>query len=684
MEITNQTSKRLNDASILAILKQDLQAATDMRKELDNKIAKWKREYNGEAYGNEVDGKSKLVSRDIKKQSEWQHAPLLEPFVSTPDIIKARPRTYEDAKAARNIALLLNTQFCTQFNRYNFMSKALQILDQEGTCVVRLGWEYEEKEIEELEYFEVPNPQYEQASQIAAGLQASGNEEALQNLMAQMQNIPQTIQQSKIIKRVKPVKNRPTATLCRNEDIFIDPTCMDDMDNCQFVIYRYETDLSSLKLNGTYKNLDKIAMELSSTSTDDYKPVDTTNFEFSDKARKKLLVYEYWGNLDINGDDIAEPIMCAWIGDVVIKLEENPFPDKKPPFIITPFSPRPFSLYGESNAELLSDIQKIKTAIYRGFIDNITRSNNGQKGFKLGSLDAINKKRFLSGENFEFQGHLPTDIYEGRFNELPGSSFNLLTLMNQEAESLTGVSSFNAGITGNALGSTATAVRSAVDSASARRINIVRNASENLVKPLLRKWIAYNAAFLDEESQIRITNDEFVWIKRDDLYAEIDIELNISTSDDNQAKASELAFILQTATGDESGVRQMLMAEIMRLYRMPELAKMIEEYQPQPDPVAEQIRQLQVAMLQAQVANEQAKANENQADLGLKQAKTETELAKAKNLNSMADKNDLDYLQQYYGTKHKQELEKQAMNNTAKQNEALTKMIANASAGQYL
>ena len=48
------------------------------------------------------------------------------------------------------------------------------------------------------------------------------------------------------------------AIFIMNEDIFIDPTCMDNMDECQFVIYRYETDLSTIKSDGRYKNLDKI------------------------------------------------------------------------------------------------------------------------------------------------------------------------------------------------------------------------------------------------------------------------------------------------------------------------------------------------------------------------------------------------------------------------------------------
>lgn len=651
IEIDNITEARL-----LSNLKADFTASKLLRNELDQKIARWKSEYNAEPYGNEVNGRSKLVSRDIKKQSEWQHAALIEPFVSTPDIIKANPVTSEDAEIAPKIEVLLNTQFCRQFSRYNFMTKALKVLDQEGTVVIRTGWEYEEKVVEVQEDREIPNPDYQRAI------------EAINQGMADpsiLQGIEPTLITKVRVRKTKPVKNHPTAMVCRNEDIFIDPTCQDDMDKCQFVIYRYETDMTTLKQAGIYKNLDKIKIPTGLTGTNDteYITEDSTSFRFSDTARKKIVVHEYWGNYDINGDDIAEPIVCTWIDNTIIRLEDNPFPDKKPPFLIVPFSAIPFKLYGESNAELLSDIQKIKTAIYRGFIDNMALSNNGQKGIKKGSLDEYNKQRFLNGENFEFN-HYASDFFIGNFNELPSSIFNVLTLMNNEAESITGVASFNTGINGNALGSTATSIRGAIDSASTRRLNIVRNISENLVKPLLRKWLAYDAMFLDEESQYRITNDTFVYLKRDDLGANIDIDLSISTSDDNRAKAQELAFVLQTVgPSEDPRLRKILMAQIAQLYRMPDLAKMIMDYKPEPDPMAEQMQQLQMQLLQAEIANTQAKAGENTVDQDVKRAKVQTELAKAKNLNSMADKTDLDYVHQYSGIKEKEALQRQQLQN---------------------
>ena len=463
---------KIDKSAILTAFKADLKNADQLQKEWLAKRDMWLNESYGNPYGNEVDNKSKIVSKDIKKQIEWLIPSAADPFLSTSDVIKCTPITAEDTLSARQNELLLNTQFCRKFSRFNFINKAIRVLATEGTLVIQTGWDYEDKEVEE----EVE----------IAVVDKYGN----------------TIIRKEIQKVTKVIKNQPTAIVCRNEDIFIDPTCMDDMDKCQFIIHRYESDLSTLKADGRYKNLDKI--DTNSGGYDpDFDAQDKTEFKFEDKARKKVLVYEYWGNYDVNNDGITEQIVCAWVGDTIIRLEDNPYPDKKPPFIVVPFSSIPFQMYGEALAENIGDNQKVKTAITRGIIDNMAKSNNGQIGIRLGALDLANRKKFLQGKNFEFKG-TPADFWQGSFNQIPGSVFDMLQLMNNEIESQTGVNAFSKGLTGNSLGSSATAARGMLDATALRRLHLVRNIAENLVKPLMRKWMAYNSEFLEEEEVIRV------------------------------------------------------------------------------------------------------------------------------------------------------------------------------------
>ena len=607
---------------ILDALKADLNAANIMRTEWFNKMADWRNETNGMPYGNEEAGKSKIISKDIKKQLEWMLPSLADPFLSSPDIIKCNPVTAEDVMSARQNQLLLNTQFCRKFPRYNFIMKSLKGLATEGTVTIQTGWDYEDEEVETM-------------METVAIDEITGEE-----------YITMSKQKQTVI-----TKNQPTAKVCRNEDIYIDPTCMDDMDKCQFVIHRYETDISTLRADGRYKNLDKVAAYEGQNRDYGFYPQDHTYFQFKDEPRKKMVVYEYWGNYDVNEDGIAEPIVCAWIGNTIIRLQSNPYPDKKPPFVVVPFNAVPFQIHGESLASVIGDNQKVKTAVVRGIIDNMAQSNNGQVGMRKGALDIANRKKFLAGRNFEYNG-TPNDFWQGSYNQIPGSAFDMMNIMNNEIEAQTGVKSFSGGINAGSLGSTATGARGALDATATRRISLVRNIAENLIKPLMRKWMSYNAEFLDEEEVVRITNEEFVPIRRDDLLGNIDIDISISTAEDNSAKAQELSFLLQTmGPNQDFEINKLLMAEIARLSRMPELEQKILGYQPQPDPAAEQMKQMQMQemqlklqLMQAEIKDRLARAGENEIDAQVKVAKMKTELAKARKLGSEADGMDLDFL----------------------------------------
>jgi hypothetical protein len=169
----------------------------------------------------------------------------------------------------------------------------------------------------------------------------------------------------------------------------------------------------------------------------------------------------------------------------------------------------------------------------------------------------------------------------------------------------------------------------------------------NGINQIGRKIISMNAEFLSDQEIIRVTNEEFVAINREDLGGMYDIKLNISTAEADNEKAQELSFMLQTMGNNmDPAMSQMILADIARLRKMPDLSKQIKEYQPQPNPMAEQKAQLEMQLLQAQIANETAKAQENQVDVGLKQAKTVTEQAKARSMESKADLDDLTFVEQ--------------------------------------
>lgn len=671
-------------------LKQDLTNATPVHNTQVSRIKEW------EAYRNPVAQKkqgkstqSRVQSKLIRKQAEWRYAALSEPFLSTPDLFNISPVTWEDTPGARQNSLLINNQFQTQIDRVAFIDAFVRSVSDDGTVVVRTGWEREEIQVPKKE----PIYSYTQdMSMMQVYEQMAQTEQEnpvfLLSYPQELQDGFEILKNSGMCYRLTPVgsttttetkvvKNCPTVEVCDLNNLYVDPSCKGDIESAKFVVYTFETSLSDLKADGRYKNLEKLNVTDSSPLTEqNYETSNDPNFQPQGKSRKRIVAHEYWGYWDVDNSGVVSPIVATWVNNVLIRLEENPFPDRKIPFVSCPFLPVKNSMYGEPDAELLKENQDVIGAITRGMVDLFGKSANSQTGFAKGMLDETNKRKFQNREDYEYNpGQNPAGaIHTHTYPEIPQSAQYMLNLMTTDAESLTGVKAFSGaeGISGAGLGSTAAGVRGALDAASKRELGILRRLSNALVK-VGRKIIAMNAEFLEEEQVVRVTEDTFVPIRRDDLPGNYDLRLTISTAEDDQAKAQQLAFMLQTSAQTLGpDFSKLFLAEIARLNKMPDMVRKIENYQPQPDPVQQQMQMLQLQLLQAQInlTNAQAMAEGSKGELN--QVKQGTEQAKAGNIQSQTDKNQLGFLQEQNGVKHLQQMElEQAKGDTLLASQAL-------------
>jgi hypothetical protein len=617
--------------------------------------------------------RSNIVPKLIRKQAEWRYAALTEPFLSTDDLFNTDPITFEDKKAAVQNGLVLNNQFNTKIDKIKFIDEYIRTAVDEGTVVVRTGWDYEEEiveeEVQDFDYKPSQDPNYlQQLQTLAQGKQddpinfkETVPQELQQALEMSMQSgipiFPQNVG-SHTESKVKVTKNCPTVEVCNYNDVIIDPSCRGNTDKAQFIIFRFETSKSELEKDGIYSNLDLIETDTTTNLSQDNYYREQYSFSFRDKPRQKVVAYEYWGYWDIDGSGVVKPIVVTWVGNQIIRQEANPFPDKKLPFVIVQYLPIRKAVYGEPDGELLEDNQKIIGAVTRGMIDIMGRSANAQQGISKDALDVVNKRKFEQGKDYEFNpGRHPSEaFYMAVYPEIPKSAQYMINMQNMEAESITGVKSFSQGIGGQSLGNVAIGVRGALDAASKRELGILRRLAQGIIQ-IGRKFISMNSEFLSEEEVIRITNEEFVTVRRDDLAGNIDISLTISTAEADEQKAQDLSFMLQTMGNTmPQDFSQIILIEIAKLRKMPDLAKKIEKYQPTPPP-PDPLQEAQLQLLQSQIQEIQAKIAEYQAQTQLEYAKIATEQSKAKQLSSLADKTDLDFVNDESGVAHQRAME---------------------------
>lgn len=618
----------------IEVLKRDFEASKQTHIVQANKVIRWNdiRNVTGKSKPVKIKGRSSIQPKLVRRQAEWRYPALSEPFLNSEKIFQVNPRTFEDLDAAKQNEILLNYQFDVKLNKVKFIDDYVRTVVDEGSCIIQVGWERlttKEKQVvpvysyypaEDEEALAILNQALELKQKNPREYNENIDEAIKASIDYSQQNGGEPVlahqvgEQEVLVDKV--IENKPTVEILNTLNVYVDPTCNGDLDKALFIIKSFETNQAECKKAGIYKNLDKVNWAGNNPNSDgDHYTSADENFN-EDLIRKKVVAYEYWGFYDINGTGSLTPIVATWIGSVMVRMEENPFPDGKLPFVIVQYLPVRNSVYGEPDCELLEENQQIMGAITRGMVDILGRSANAQQGFAKGMLDPLNKRRFENGEDYEFNPNLPpqSGYIEHTFNELPQSVLAYMQMLNADAEALTGVKSFSGGMSGDAYGQVAAGIQGAIDAATKRETAILRRLAYG-VSEIGNKIIAMNAVFLSEEEVIRVTNKQFITIKREDIKGNFDLKVDINTAEVDQAKAQDLGFMLQTLGPNmDPMITMKILAEIADLKRMPTLAEELRNYQPQPDPIEEAKRQLEVEEEKAKINFINQRANKLIAD----------------------------------------------------------------------
>ena len=663
-------------------LKNDLESAKTNHDAQMLKIDHWEdlRLVKGKARPPKIKGRSSVQPKLIRRQAEWRYSALTEPFLGTNKLFKVSPVTFEDEAASKQNELLLNWQFRTKLDSVKLIDDYVRSAVDEGVAIVRTGWDRVTKMVTEMvpiyQFYPIQNEEQLAVLQQAVELKQSNpreyNENVPEELKASVDFLEENGQPTVAIvigeeevETEQVLINKPVVEVMNPRNVVIDPSCRGDLDKALFITHSFETNKAELEKNPErYKNLDKIDWENASTVNDpDHTTSTPTEFRISGETRKSVVAYEYWGFYDINNTGELVPIVATWVGSVLIRMEENPFPDKKLPFVLVPYSPVKREIYGEADAELLEDNQRILGAVTRGMIDLMGRSANAQQGFAKGMLDAVNRRRYENGQDYEYNPtmHPTNSLVEHKYPEIPNSAMLMINLQNHDAEALSGVKGFSGGMSGEAYGDVAAGIRGMLDAASKREMAILRRLAKGVTK-IGEKIIAMNSIFLSDEEVVRVTNRQFVVIRREDLQGNFDLEVDISTAEVDDAKSQDLAFMLQTVgPSADPQVTMLILSEIAELKRMPGLAETLRTWRPEPTPEEIEVQKLEIERLRKEV----------------EKIDSEIELNRAKAQKEMSDKDlkDLDYVEQESGTKHERDMEKQRGQAQGNQDLQVTKAL---------
>jgi len=660
--IKKKDTNTLNHDDMLEIIEHDLHESRSYHDDVMATISTWMDEYSGEPYGNEEEGRSAIVWKLIKKQGESLISNIIKPFLGNYSIVEIDPVTEADVYKSKIDEKLINHYWNKEFKATRFLKSLGKVLIPEGTCFIRVGWERETREKEQT----IP------LKALTDEMKKSFGDRGAEFI----ENNDGTV----TIKVINILSNKPTAKIVRNEDVYIDPTA-DSFDEAKFLIYEMRTSLSDIMDDPIYdedaiKRLKKIVDENDDVRRDgfDLHNYNLSDFEFKDEARKKITLYEYWGEYDLDGEGNTEPVVATMAkygkDTLILRMEKNPFPFKKIPFVCIPLYEEPFKIYGRGLPDMISDEQKLSTSVVRGIIDNMANSNNGVKFFKKGSLDAVNFNRLKRGDKYvEINTHdsINTAIMDGNFNQLPQHIYNMLAMLDSQAESLTGITKAMQGLPGSEMKSSTSNFAAMMTQSQIRLLDITNNITNGL-KEMLRMWMSMTIAYVDEREIKRITGIDIPTLKQqetqrliqqfqldqlpedtamkammlvaeevDDMFnrrdLKFDIKMKVGTDGLKQIKIQNLNMLMQQlaplaqAGNVPPDAIKLLVADLADQLDRPDIARMISEYQPQPDPVQQQMVQLEMQEKEANVQKDKALAMNAMARTENERGKTNKELA---------------------------------------------------------
>jgi hypothetical protein len=572
-------------------------------------------------------------SRLIRKQLEWIIPNIEEPVLATKAMFNLSPVTSAAIDKVKKNQRILDYQWHNQIDKTRFVNKAARKFAIEGTAIVKVGWSTKTKTITEKIVESVCTSDISEVNKVLDKAKRTDSNLYNKLLKTYQETGSIPVGQAEVeIEREVVIENKPVYTVKDNRQIIVDPSAKGVLNDVRFVIDVYETDYATLKQNeDIYMNLDYVKNyiieqgESDTTSeyevaTDDY---DDDDFVFSDLARKKVTIYEYWGYWDINGDGTLEPIVAAWIGNKIIRMEENPFPHKKIPYAFASFMPIDDEIWGEPISELLEDDQKSLTGVVRAMEDITSDNATGQEFVDVTLFDTpVQKKNYEEGKRvYTRKGVDPRQaIYRKTVEPVPPVLFDMKAMYSDEAIKLTGVQEVQMKASKQYGGSTGEPVQR--DAESNRDMSILRRFTA-MLEDIAKMTISMNKEFIVED-QVMKTGSEYHEVGDiSDLSDDFDIKVDIATPQVNDRKARRIMTMMQTNAANMSPeIAAAHYIKTANLWGETDLSDMIESILSTPPSEAEQrMQQIQLELAEIELRAKRVEMLSKVKEMELKDAK---------------------------------------------------------------
>ncbi len=543
----------MTDDELASRLGREVEAATGhMTSELSSQREDSMKYYLGEKFGNEIDGRSEIVTTDVRDTVEYIMPSLMRIFTTHNNVAEFEPQGPEDLEMAKQATDYVNYVFNKQNNGFKVLYDSFKDALISKTGVIKHYWE-EKVDVKTETYTNLTELEYQSilANDELKVLEKTENIQSEETTDEMGNVIPAVIFYDCLVQR-KTKEGQVRIESVPPEEFLISRRAV-DIETASFICHRVKKTVTDLILEG----YDPKVVENLPTYTQSQAEFDEerlARFSYDDDSvppdegegpSRQVWLDECYMRIDYDNDGIAELRKITKGGNYIL---DNIEIDMIPFSTICPL-PIPHKFYGMSVADTVKDIQLIKSTIVRNLLDNMYLTNNARYAVLSGQVELDDLLTSRPGGIVRMRA--PNAVTALPTPQVQPYAFEMVKYLDAVREERSGVSKMTQGLNPDVLTSHVTtgAVSAATESAMQRIELIARIFAETGIKDLFRNIYSLVQRYEDRERMLYL-NNKFVPIDvsrwKEKLNCTVNVGVGSSSQQTKMQTTSSIMTILST------------------------------------------------------------------------------------------------------------------------------------------
>ena len=543
-------AKRLkkNDNLLLSIVEGEIDDAIGyLETETTDERQQALEYYMREPYGNEVEGKSQIVTGEVAEVVDGALPQLMRVFTSSNDAVVFEPVNQGDAPIAEQATVYVNHIFYKDNNGFEIMHDWFKDALLQKVGVVKAYWN-DETDTTTEKYYGLNDDELMMIMQDEEVEIVEQNttivQEAVFDEMTGMEVSPALSSHEVKVKRTRS-KGKVVVENVPPEEFLISKRAR-TIEDSPFVAHRKMVTRSELIAMGYDE---KTVMGLSTGDALEFSPEriarytrgeNPTDMDSNDESMQLVEYYECYLKTDYDNDGIAELRRVCYTNNEILHNEEC---DYIPFHSVCPI-PIPHKFYGHSLADRAMDLQLIKSTITRQMLDNLYLTNNYRVGAVEGQVNLDDLLTSTAGGVIRMKN--PNAIVPMTVQSNAAQSFPMLEYLDSIQAKRTGISDAQQGLDPNLLQNvTATAVSAMTTAAQGKLELVARIFADTGVSSLFKGILALVCKYQQKERIIKV-NSKYVPFDPREWRNEFNLSVNVGLgTGGKQEQLATMQMILQ-------------------------------------------------------------------------------------------------------------------------------------------